>query len=386
MASKARAGGGVKPAATLSISARTASLAGRLRTRIRKHGPIPLADYMAACLSDPQGGYYASRLPIGKSGDFITAPEISQVFGELVGLWAAAVWQSLGAPAQLTVVELGPGRGTLMADALRAWRSVPQFLGSVAIALVETSPTLREVQQERLAGSVVPIEWYTRIEDVPDGTLIVLANEFIDALPITQIIRREGEWRERCVTLGASGEFTLSDCEAIRDDPALSHALAELAADGAIIELRPAADACVAHLATRAAQAPLAALIIDYGYAGPSFGDTLQAVRAHEFADPFAAPGETDLTAHVDFAALKRDAEAQQLAAHGPMPQGEFLLKLGLGARRDRLLQTARADQRDAIASGAARLVDPHKMGVLFKVLALTCGGVPPPPPFAPDV
>ena len=139
MASKARAGGGVKPVGTLSISAGTASLAARLRTRIRSHGPIPLADYMAACFSDPPGGYYASRLPIGKSGDFITAPEISQVFGELVGLWAAAVWQSLGAPAPLTVVELGPGRGTLMADALRAWRSVPQFLGSVTIALVETS-------------------------------------------------------------------------------------------------------------------------------------------------------------------------------------------------------------------------------------------------------
>lgn len=386
MASKARAGGGVKPAATLSTSARTASLAARLRTRIRGHGPILLADFMETCLSDPQGGYYTSRLPIGKDGDFITAPEISQIFGELVGLWAVAVWQSMGAPAQLIVAELGPGRGTLMADALRAWRSVPQFLDSARLALVETSPTLRKVQQERLAGSPVPIEWYTRIEDVPKGPLIVLANEFIDALPIRQFIRRAGEWRERCVTLGANGEFTLSDGEAIRDGAALSHKLAEPAVDGAIIELRPAAEAFVAHLATRAAQAPLAALIVDYGYARPSFGDTLQAVRAHEFADPFAAPGETDLTAHVDFAALKRGAEARHLAAHGPMPQGEFLLKLGLGTRRDQLLQTARADQRDAITSGAARLVDPHKMGVLFKVLALTGGGVLPPPPFAPDV
>lgn len=386
MASKARAGGGVKPAATLSTSARTASLAARLRTRIRGHGPILLADFMETCLSDPQGGYYTSRLPIGKDGDFITAPEISQIFGELVGLWTVAVWQSMGAPAQLIVAELGPGRGTLMADALRAWRSVPQFLDSARLALVETSPTLRKVQQERLAGSPVPIEWYTRIEDVPKGPLIVLANEFIDALPIRQFIRRAGEWRERCVTLGANGEFTLSDGEAIRDGAALSHKLAEPAVDGAIIELRPAAEAFVAHLATRAAQAPLAALIVDYGYARPSFGDTLQAVRAHEFADPFAAPGETDLTAHVDFAALKRGAEARHLAAHGPMPQGEFLLKLGLGTRRDQLLQTARANQRDAIASGAARLVDPHKMGVLFKVLALTGGGVLPPPPFAPDV
>ena len=386
MASKARAGGGVKPAATLSTSARTTSLAARLRTRIRGHGPIPLADYMAACLSDPQGGYYTSRLPIGKTGDFITAPEISQIFGELVGLWAIAVWQSMGAPAQITVAELGPGRGTLMADALRAWRSVPQFLDSARVALVETSPTLHKVQQERLAGSPVPIEWYTRIEDVPEGKLIVLANEFVDALPIRQFICQEGEWRERCVTLGANGEFTLSDGEVIRDGAALSPKLAEPTTDGTIIELRPAADAFVAHLATRAAQAPLAALIVDYGYAKPSFGDTLQAVHAHEFADPFAAPGETDLTAHVDFAALKRGAEAQRLATHGPMPQGEFLLKLGLGARRDRLLQTARADQRDAIASGVARLVDPHKMGVLFQVLALTGGGVPPPPPFAPDV
>jgi len=361
-------------------AAETPSLAARLQARIRRDGPMSVADYMQACLSDPSAGAYAARQPIGQAGDFITAPEISQIFGELLGLWCVAVWQSMGEPSSVTVAELGPGRGTLMADALRAWRTVPAFLDRVSIALVETSPILREAQRTALMPSSAPRHWYQDGDALPDGPLILLANEFIDALPLRQLVCRGGEWRMRVVTLDDQGGFAFGEGDAIRD------AGLPPAPDGAILETRPAATALLASLAARAARAPVAALIVDYGHDASGFGDTLQAVAAHRFADPLAAPGEADLSAHLDFAALKREAEALGLGAYGPMPQGEFLLKLGLGPRCDRLLERATPEQREAIVSGAARLIDPRQMGVLFKALALTNGGLPAPPPFHSDI
>ncbi len=357
-------------------------LAARLKEQIAREGPLSVATYMQACLADERSGYYTSRQPIGSDGDFITAPEVSQIFGELLGLWAVAVWQSMGEPSQAIVAELGPGRGTLMADALRAWRSVPKFLECVTVALVETSPSLRDVQRTALKGSPAPTEWCDRIEDVPEGPLIVLANEFIDALPVRQLVRRDGVWRERCVTIGPGGAFAFTAGEAVLGDSLPRAALGIDAADGAIVETRPAVASLLSSLASHAGKAPLAALIIDYGHAETALGDTLQAVRRHRFADPLAMPGEADLTAHVDFAAIKREASVLGLTAYGPMPQGEFLLKLGLGARRDRLLQQAAPEQQEAILSGAARLADPRAMGILFKVLALASSGLAPPPPF----
>jgi NADH dehydrogenase [ubiquinone] 1 alpha subcomplex assembly factor 7 len=355
-------------------------LAARLKQQIAREGPLSVAAYMQACLADPCSGYYPSRQPIGSAGDFITAPEVSQIFGELLGLWAVAVWQSMGEPGQAIVAELGPGRGTLMADALRAWRSVPKFLESVTVALVETSPTMRNVQQAALKGTLAPIQWCESVEDVPEGPLIVLANEFVDALPVRQLVRQGGVWRERCVTIAPSGAFAFTAGEVVQGDGLPDVTLGIDAADGAMIETRPAVASLLSSLAARASL--LAALIVDYGHAETAMGDTLQAVHRHRFADPLAMQGETDLTAQVDFAEIKRCASALGLAVYGPMPQGEFLLKLGLGARRDRLLQQAQPDQPAAILSGAARLADPREMGLLFKVLALTSSGLASPPPF----
>jgi NADH dehydrogenase [ubiquinone] 1 alpha subcomplex assembly factor 7 len=302
---------------------------------------------------------------------------VSQIFGELLGLWAVAVWQSMGEPKSIVVAELGPGRGTLLADATRAWRSVKHFAGCVSLALVETSPVLREIQRKTLQTGHQPIQWCATIHEVPRGRpLIVLANEFIDALPVRQLVRRGSAWRERCVGLGPQGSLVFVDGAIVED-----HTL-PAARDSEILEMRPATVPLLAALAARASEAPLAALFIDYGHAKSGLGDTLQAVRRHRYANPLASPGETDLTAHVDFAALKQDAEALGLRAYGPMPQGEFLLRLGLSERRDRLLEAARPEQRKLISSGAARLADPSQMGVLFKVLALASYGLAPPPPF----
>ena len=355
-----------------------ASLAARLHARIARDGPLTVEEFMQACLSDEAAGVYASRQPIGGKGDFITSPEISQIFGELVGLWAVAVWQSMGEPSRVTIAELGPGRGTLMADASRAWRGVPKFLDSVSVALIETSPVMVEAQRKTLKDAGAPLRWYAALDAVPEGPLIVIANEFVDALPIRQFIRRGEAWRERLIASDGEGGFAFIDGEAEDEDRHLPQA----APDDAILETRPAAQALMRELGRRAEHAPLAALIIDYGHAESGFGDTLQAVRGHRFADVLANPGAADLSAHVDFADLKRAAVAAGLNAHGPMPQGEFLLKLGLAARRERLLQRATPTQAEDIASGAARLVDPRQMGVLFKALALTSAGLAPPPPF----
>lgn len=358
-------------------TAGTQSLAARLAAHIRAHGPLSVADFMQACLSDAREGVYAARQPIGAAGDFITAPEISQIFGELLGLWCVAIWRSMGEPPGITVAELGPGRGALMADALRAWRSVPPFLASVSIALVESSPVLREAQRKALHASPVPLHWHADLDALPPGPLIVLANEFLDALPIHQYVRRDKIWRERVVTLDTDTRFVFAEGDAVEHD------FLPPAPDDAIFETRPAATTLLAALGARAAAAPLAALFIDYGHEETGTGDTLQAVAAHNYADPLAAPGQADLSAHVDFAALKRDAVRFGLRPYGPMPQGAFLLRLGLATRRDCLLAGAAPAQRAAIASAAARLVDPRQMGVLFKALALTSAELPAPPPFA---
>jgi NADH dehydrogenase [ubiquinone] 1 alpha subcomplex assembly factor 7 len=355
-----------------------ASLAARLHARIARDGPLTVEEFMQACLSDEAAGVYASRQPIGGKGDFITSPEISQIFGELIGLWAVAVWQFMGEPSRVTIAELGPGRGTLMADASRAWRGVPKFLDSVSVALIETSPVMVESQRETLKDAGAPPRWCAALDAVPEGPLILIANEFVDALPIRQFIRRGKAWHERLIASDGRGGFAFIDGEAQDEHRQLPHS----APEGAILETRPAAHALMRDLGRHAEHAPLAALIVDYGHEEPGFGDTLQAVRGHRFADVLTDPGAADLSAHVDFADLKREAVAAGLNAFGPMPQGEFLLKLGLGERRERLLRRATPAQAEAITSGGARLVDPRQMGVLFKALALTSAGLAPPPPF----
>jgi SAM-dependent MidA family methyltransferase len=365
---------------------------------------------MEACLYDPAHGYYKKRDPLGRGGDFITAPEISQVFGELIGLWAGETWRLMGQPGAVRLIELGPGRGTLMADALRALRVLPAFLRCATVHLVETSAPLRAAQEAAFAGASCPVCWHERIEDIPAGAAIVIANEFLDCLPVRQFVFDEAAqlWRERLVAFrDGAFEFELAEVPPHpvllpegrrnpRNDRSASYrVLSPLGErdrvrgdfptieDGAIVETRPGTAGVLRSFAARAADAPLAALIIDYGYSQPASGDTVQAVRQHRFAGLFeAAPGEADLTAHVDFSDLVQRAKELNLAASGPMPMGEWLLRLGLEARVHQLLRRASAEEAMELRSRVSRLVDPAQMGALFKAAVLT-GGVPRPlPPF----
>jgi NADH dehydrogenase [ubiquinone] 1 alpha subcomplex assembly factor 7 len=347
-------------------------LEAEIRRIIAIDGPISVATFMRLCLGHPVHGYYTTRDPFGCGGDFITAPEISQMFGELIGLWAAAVWQAMGAPAQVALVELGPGRGTLMADALRAVRVVPAFGAALSVHLIETSPVLQRAQQEILATSKLPLAWHRELAALPDGgPLIVIANEFFDALPAHQAVKTEGGWHERMVGIGPNDRLAF----ALHPDPipgfaALVPAALAAAPPGAVYEWRPGDLA--ADLARRVAQHGGAALVIDYGHAESALGETLQAVCRHGFADPLASPGEVDLTAHVDFAALARTAEASGACVHGPLTQGAFLRRLGIEARAAALRAKATGAQAADIDAALTRLTGAghDAMGELFKVLA----------------
>ena len=362
------------------------ALEQEIRAQIAADGPMPVSRYMALCLGHPRYGYYMTRDPLGVAGDFTTAPEISQMFGELLGLWAVATWQQMGSPTRLALVELGPGRGTLMADALRAARLVPAFGAAIEVHLVETSPVLRARQKALLADAGVPLSWHDRVDDLPGDPTVVIANEFFDALPISQFLRSTQGWHERRVGLDAAGALVLGV------DPRPTPFAAALARHiplphpvGAMMEhLESDAPALLAAHLVRTGGA---ALIIDYGYGQSAFGDTLQALAQHRFVDPLHEPGAADLTAHVDFAALARTAQASGLQAHGPVPQGEFLARLGLQQRAERLKREATPSQREAIDLAVARLADTDDtaMGRLFKVLALSHPSLGVPPAFAPD-
>jgi len=336
------------------------ALGSRLADQIRRDGPLRLDRFIAAALSDPGHGYYATRDPFGAAGDFVTAPEISQMFGELIGAWCADTRAKLGSSGRMILAELGAGRGTLMSDALRA---VPG-LGDAELHLVETSSALRAIQRETLARHAP--HWHDSAADLPPGPLLLIANEFLDALPIRQFERTEQGWRERFVGLGDSGfTFTLAPTGEIFPDAPL----------GAIREICPAARDLAAWLAARLARDGGAALFIDYGYAG-GFGDTLQSLRAHRRHDVLEAPGEADITAHVDFAAFA--GAARGLRIFGPVEQGAFLHRLGIAERAERLAQDASPDQARAVAAAYRRLTDPAAMGSLFKVLALAHPWSPP--------
>lgn len=358
-------------------------LAARLRRRIARHGPLTVAGYMDIALADPAHGYYRTRDPLGTAGDFVTAPEVSQMFGEIIGLWAAHMWTVLGRPAPVALIEPGPGRGTLMADMLRAaGAAMPDFVAAAHVHLVETSPALRARQRAALAASSRPVRWHDELADVPAGPSILIANEFFDALPVRQFRQTAAGWRERLVGTDGTGAFVWLTGETDATD--MVPAPLRDAAAGTVVELSPARAAAAAALAARLVAAPGCALIVDYGYAGPAAGDTFQAVRGHAYADPLADPGSADLTAHVDFAALAAAAHAAGARAHGPLPQARFLGELGIGARAERL-KAARPDRAAAIELDLARLVAPEQMGALFKALALTSPGLAPPPPFPPD-
>jgi SAM-dependent MidA family methyltransferase len=344
------------------------SLAARIRRLIEAQGPIPVADYMALA----NAHYYATRDPLGAAGDFTTAPEISQMFGELVGLALADLWARADRPEGVRYVELGPGRGTLAADALRAMRAAGL---EPPVHFVETSPVLRAAQAERVAHAT----WHEQLSALPgDGPILAVANEFFDALPIRQLVAGPDGWRERLVTVDGE-RFLPAAGPPVPGSAIPAYLRAEPA--GTMLETSPASLAYVRHLADRMIMHGGAALIVDYGHDRLSPGETLQAVRLHKYADPWIEPGESDLTAHVDFESLARAAAGGGLRVHGPVSQGEWLERLGIDARAEALARAA-PGRRDEIFGARNRLVAASEMGRLFRVLGLSAPGWPAPEGF----
>ncbi len=348
-------------------------LEAEIRRLIGIAGPMPVAQYMALCLQHPQHGYYMTRDPIGARGDFITAPEISQMFGELLGLWAAAVWHRMGGPENIRLVELGPGRGTLMADALRAAHVLPAFRKALTVHLVESSPVLRKGQEEKLKGVDVPIQWHDSLTDVPSGPLVIVANEFFDALPVHQCIKQKDGWHERTVVTDAAGNLSFGvAAEPIAHFEGVLPSKVREAAVGAVFEWRN--DQAAYEVARRVVHERGAALVVDYGHTESAVGDTLQAVGEHAYANPLTTPGQVDLTAHVDFEALARAAESFGARTHGPVTQAELLQALGIRSRAATLKGNGRTAQVATIEAAVERLTGtgPKQMGALFKAIGFS--------------
>jgi len=346
-------------------------LENEIRRLIAVAGPMPVGEYMRLCLTHPQYGYYVTRDPLGAKGDFTTSPEISQMFGELIGLWTAAVWQQMGAPENVRIVELGPGRGTLIIDALRASRVVKDFQSAIVLHLVEISPKLRELQQKRLAAFDLPMLWHTALDDVPAGPVIIVANEFLDALPVHQAVKQADGWHERVIRIAPDGNLAFGTAR----DP-LPHFESTLprplrqSPQGSIYEWR--SDTAAIEIGRRV-RGGGAALIIDYGHDKQGLGETLQAVAGHSFAKPLEAPGQADLTAHVDFTAIAQSAEIVGARIHGPVTQRDFLRRLGIDKRAAALKARAPAEKAIEVDRALARLTatGTRGMGELFKVLAI---------------
>jgi NADH dehydrogenase [ubiquinone] 1 alpha subcomplex assembly factor 7 len=356
----------------------------KIARRIGAEGPLSIAAFMAMALHDPEDGYYARRSPIGAQGDFVTAPEISQVFGELIGLWCALMWQRLGEPDPIILAELGPGRGVLIEDLLRAAGAIPTFRRALRLHLVEASPVLRAEQETRLDG-LRPV-WVSRFEDLPEGPMLLVANEFLDALPIRQFVRGRAQWSERMVGLDDDNRFVFVDGP---ESPAASLLVPTVHRDsvrpGTVVEICPGALAIAAGLGARFTRRPGAALFVDYGYFPSMPGSTLRALHRHCPVSALAAPGTADLSAHVDFSAFAEAAHAGGAATWGPVPQRRLLTALGAEQRAAILRARATPRQRQALDEGMRRLLDPAGMGTLFKAIALTSTDMLPPPGFEAD-
>lgn len=356
---------------------RSTPLAAKLALRISREGPLTVAEYMELCLSDPDHGYYRGQPALGQSGDFVTAPEISQIFGELIGLWAAVVWQQMGAPGRLNLVELGPGRGTLMADALRATRRVPGFHSALSVWLVEPSPVLEGTQRATLAQAGIDVRWQRALAPLPTAPTILLANEVLDVLPIRQFVFTGTQWRERGVGLDDARRlvFVLPD-EMCADPPPGGGDAPRI---GDVAEFRDV-GALAGDLARMASAAPLAGLFIDYGR-GAGAGDTFQAVRKHCYEHPLTSPGEADLTALVDFPSIARSLEERGFIAEPLTTQAEFLGALGIVERASRLM-SANPAHAVSIETAVARLMAPQGMGTRFNALGVRTPGLPQLPGF----
>jgi SAM-dependent MidA family methyltransferase len=357
--------------------AEAASLEDELRRLIALAGPMPIAEFMRHCLGHPRLGYYVTHDPFGSEGDFVTAPEISQMFGELIGLWSAAVWRQMGAPAEVRLVELGPGRGSMMLDMLRAANVMPDFRRAIAVHLVETSPALLARQQQTLGNVDVPIVWHESLIDVPEEPAIIVANEFFDAIPVNQAVKQSDGWHERVVGIDLDGKFAYAIApEPLKFFEQTLPPQVRMSEVGSIYEWR--ADTTALEIGRRVVRGGGGALVIDYGHPESMIGDTFQALRNQRKADPLAAPGLADLTAHVDFQALGSTAESIGARVHGPIDQATFLRRLGIEQRAANLKKIAPPDKARAVDLALARLTagGATGMGNLFKAIGLSAPAI----------
>ncbi|MBL4693309.1 MAG: SAM-dependent methyltransferase [Magnetovibrio sp.] len=347
-----------------------------IAAEIKSQGPLSVARYMAMALGHDQYGYYTKQDPFGAQGDFITSPEISQMFGEMLGLWCAAVDQSLGLSGPINLVELGPGRGTLMCDALRAAGSVPGFLERVRVSLVETSPVLRARQKTSLEPFDVEVTWYDRFEDVTEGPMLVIGNEFFDAMPVHQYVRAKDGWFERLVGLAKDQSTLVFELSADKiDQNLIAEVLLNTAKIDDVFEDQAISKTIMTKIAERLVAHGGAAVFLDYGHDQHALGDTFQAMRTHQFVDVLSNPGDQDLTVHVDFEQMSQAAKKAGADVYGPLAQGVFLESLGLRQRAGALKASATQDQLFDVNRAYSRLTSPEQMGSLFRVIALGSSG-----------
>lgn len=358
------------------------SLEKKLKAIIEKRGPLTLAQYMEYALFDKEYGYYSSKDPLGINGDFITAPEISQMFGELTGAWLVTSWQVMGSPKKTKLVELGPGRGTLMKDILRATNKVPGFHSSIEVHLVEINETLRDIQEKTLAvenskkkkitNEGVMVKWHDSFSSVPEGPLLLVANEFFDALPIHQFIYKDGGWQERMVCFDDKEGLAFGASAGQTPTTALIPKKYKKMAEGSVFEFSPAANKIIEEIAIRVKKHSGYALIIDYGYFDNQLKDTFQAVKKHKYHQPLEEPGMADLTAYVNFPALEEAAKKKGVHVFGELTQGEFLVSMGIQVRASMLARDATEEQKKQIIEDIKRLITPEEMGIIFKCIVIT--------------
>ena len=345
------------------------SLKARIAALIEAQGPMSVAQFMTIALLDPRDGYYPNRDAIGAAGDFITAPEVSQMFGEMIGLWLVQAWADQGCPKNPRLVELGPGRGTLMADILRTAAVAPEFIADLDVVMIEASPAMQAQQADKLRGLGADLSWQTQFDDhLGDRPLFLVANEFFDALPVRQYVKTERGWCERMVT-ALDGELTFALAPVPQPKSSVPPDR-EAAPDGGVYEASPASTALAEEIARIITAKGGAALVLDYGYGeAAGFSETLQAVSGHKFAEALAEPGQDDISAHVDFAALAQAGKRGGAAVFGPTTQGMFLDNIGITERAEQLMKSNPNSARDLLTA-TERLIGNDQMGQLFKVLA----------------
>jgi NADH dehydrogenase [ubiquinone] 1 alpha subcomplex assembly factor 7 len=340
---------------------------------IKLNGPISISDYMMESMTNPQHGYYVNQDPLGERGDFITSPEISQMFGEMIGLWFADMWVKMNCPHKVNLVEFGPGRGTLMMDALRALRVIPDFLKAIDIHLVEASPELQKIQQKKIIHP--NINWHASVQKAiedNDAPIFIIANEFFDALPIKQYQKSGSGWHERMVSLNEAGNELITMLSPFPVQNLILPKELNLVEDHSIVEVSPMSDYIMSEISIQIKEKSGAALIIDYGYTRHQTGETLQAVKSHQYSNIYDNPGDTDLSAHVNFNRLQNIAKQVGTSTYGPIDQGDFLTALGIKQRALQLSTSTYAEQSSDITTSLNRLISPNEMGSLFKVFGIS--------------